>query len=230
MLLQRTFITVFTAISVLTGCSNNIKQATDSVVEYFSLPSDVELSDKADQIPYASILAKLDDFPSSLLILGAIEESTANQPSYLKWISSDKEMLVTQNGRLVKTVNLAQGNLLAISSTQTDPLSIGLHHVSTPKQWDFLISWQPGYHINYQAHSSFEARGEQLKLLPNGQTLSLLYFVETITIPALSSTYHNEYWLSPTSGEVISTKQHIAPKLHTLSLSVAKPFGSQEGL
>lgn len=188
-------------------------------------PEAAEISpETVSQIPYASMYAKMGDNPQALLILGWADSSSYATPRF-KWLSADKEMIVTEGGRIIKTVALKNGNLVRAYSDSPDPLMLGLLSSTTPKKWNFTLDWQPGYHIGYKASSVFNVGKPEMVSLPN-QKRSLIHVTERVEISSLSVSYNNEYWLDPTHGQVVASEQYLFPGSEKVKLSVAKPYVS----
>ncbi|MCE0493798.1 YjbF family lipoprotein [Vibrio salinus] len=206
----------------LSGCSQNTQDLSDTMKSAFIGPIDTNISPtKIYTIPYASMLTRLGDNPEALLILTWVEGKSS--PHTLKWLSASKELIATKSGRVIKTVNLKAGNLISLRSSRPDPLSLNLTKANTPKEWHYQISWQPGYHSNYQAISKFMVKDiEEKEILTKAK--SLLHVVEQVTIPALNSTYQNDYWLNPQNGHVEISKQYLFPGSKKIMLSIAKPY------
>lgn len=216
---------------LLVGCSQNAKDLSETIQSAIWGPDNQSISlEQVEQIPYASLYVKMGENPLALMILTWVEEpQSARQMMALKWLSTNREMLVTQAGRVIKTVNLKSGNLVRIESEDIDPLSLGLHKNSTPHSWKYKITWSPGYHTSYQALSTFIVQGVKNKPLPN-ETLPLLHIIEQVNIPQLKQQYKNHYWLSPQSGEVITSEQYIFPGAEKLTLTVGKRYvGDKRG-
>ncbi|GEM_PF-3528563 len=212
---------------LITGCTQNTQYFTDSLNLALFGPESLSISqNKINELPYASIYVKQGDNPQALMILAWAEKDSSqfqSNPLALKYLSANHEMIVTSAGRITKTVNLLDANLSNIRSQQPDPLAIGLHDSSTPRYWEYEISWQPGYHTQYHAQSRFVVQGEEQKLLPQGAR-NLLHVVENVTILAIDQHYTNHYWLEPSSGEVVASEQTPAPGMARFELIVAKPF------
>lgn len=216
---------------LLSGCAKNAQHLSDSLqLAIFGPEQSVISAEKVASIPYASIYVQQNNNPLALMVLAWAEPAKNNTHTALKWISAGQEMVVTEGGRITKTLNLGGGNLVNIESHSVDPLLLGLHNASTPRYWEFYLSWQPGYHFHYLAQSRFVSEGEQIKQLPNGESRSLLLFNEQITIAALDQQYHNYYWIDPTSGAVVATEQQLAPGLNRYALAVGKSYLNQGGI
>lgn len=221
---------------VLAGCSQKFNDVNDTMkLALFGEPDAVKSHEDIQYLPYASIYAKVNDGPQAFMVLALAEPiisgtlgnhsntASESQPMQLKWLSADKAMLVTEHGRIVKTLNMAQGNLVASTSNTKDPLSMGLHNATTPMHWQRTVDWQPGYHFGYQLDSVFKRQGEQVILI-NEQPVTALYVTESVTVETLALSYDNEFWIDATNGRVLKTKQKIAPTLPYIELTVLKPF------
>ncbi|MBC7005815.1 YjbF family lipoprotein [Photobacterium sp. BZF1] len=224
----------------LIGCSQKFNDVNDTVNLAFFGDKDATLSaEEINQLPYASMYARVDDGPQAFMVLAFAEESatlgltdisvistpnTTNRSStQLKWVSADKGMLITEHGRIVKTINLPSGNLVDSYSKQTDPLALGLHLPTTPKHWQHSIDWQPGYHWGYPVKSEFDfITNEQLDI--NDSIKPSKYYIEHVSIPILSIQYDNHWWIDPNTGAVIKSKQKLAPNLPYIELTLLKPF------
>lgn len=217
----------------LSGCSQRTNALQDTVKLAFLGDKDVVFSPaQVSANPYASIYVKIEDTPQAFVVLAFAEpkislSSVKNAPEALelKWLSADKGMLVTINGRLVKTHNLLSGNLAAVESDTPDPLLLGLHLSSTPKTWTRTLDWQPGYHYGYQVKSEFTLISDD-NILINGAPTQALHFSESVSVAALNIHYQNEFWLDPQNGNVIKSHQKIAPNLPFIDITLLKPFAA----
>lgn len=217
----------------LSGCSQRISALNDTVKLAFWGNEDIVLSpEQVSANPYASIYVKIEDTAQAFVVLAFAEpkislSSVKNAPEALelKWLSADKGMLVTVNGRLVKTHNLLAGNLAAVESDEPDPLLLGLHLSNTPKTWTRMLDWQPGYHYSYKVKSEFKLISDD-NILINGTPTQALHFSESVSVDALNIQYQNEFWLDPQTGSVIKSHQKIAPNLPFIDITLLKPFAA----
>ncbi|QYX63451.1 YjbF family lipoprotein [Shewanella putrefaciens] len=236
MRISKTLTSLFTLSTVLvgmTGCSQKISAFNDTVKFAFIKDGDIQLTnEQVNAIPYASIYVKVEDGSQSFVVLAFADPKISLTPimpeqkvTELKWLSVDNGMLVTVNGRLVKTHNFLTGNLAGLESTEPDPLLLGLHLSSTPKTWTRTIDWQPGYHYGYKANSQFEFIAAE-NIVINGTSTPTLHYSELVTVEALDIQYQNEFWLKPDNGKVIKSHQKIAPNLPFIDITLLKPFAS----
>lgn len=227
------FIAVSAVCLGLSGCSQRISALNDTIKLAFWGNEDVMLTqEQVSANPYASIYVKIEDTTQAFVVLAFAEpkislSSVKNAPEALelKWLSADKGMLVTVNGRLIKTHNLLMGNLSAVESNEPDPLLLGLHLSSTPKTWTRTLDWQPGYHYGYKVKSEFKLISDE-NILINGTPTQALHFSESVYVDALNIQYQNEFWLDPQTGSVIKSHQKIAPNLPFIDITLLKPFAA----
>ena len=90
--------------------------------------------EKVRDLPYASIYARINHGHRLFLVLAFAETNPVTQSLRLKWVSSDGAMLVTENGRIVKTLNLPDYNL------------VEAHYPQRPTEkaaaWQSYYDWQ----------------------------------------------------------------------------------------
>ncbi|PSV18348.1 YjbF family lipoprotein [Photobacterium kishitanii] len=225
---------ISTAALLLSGCSQKITSVNDTVRLAVQGSADIHKSAyTVAALPYASTYVRIDNQTQLFMVLALAESATAEtitntspktSPPQLKWLASDNGMLVTQSGRIIKTVNLSTGNLLATQSQTPDPLALGLHLASTPTTWQRTIDWQPGYHIGYQLDSQFVFEQPEV-LTINGNSVPVLRFRENVTVKQLDRHYSNTFWVDQTTGKVVKSQQYLAPSLPSVEMTILKPFG-----
>ncbi|WP_330961885.1 YjbF family lipoprotein [Photobacterium sp. 53610] len=229
---NRFILTILLSSLVISGCSQKFQSVSDTFRLAVRGETDTHKPQSwIEQLPYATIYARIGNGPQAFMVLALAESSPSFQttPSasalQLKWLAADKGMLVTEQGRLVKTLNLPQGNLLHIEADKPDPVALGLQKPSTPKYWQRRIDWQPGYHFGYQLISTFKDQGPKTISI-NGIIHSTRFFVEMVEAPSLKLSFENEFWIHPDNGQVLMSRQLIAPGLPVLETQILKPFGN----
>ncbi|PQJ91736.1 YjbF family lipoprotein [Photobacterium phosphoreum] len=218
----------------VSGCSQKINSINDTVRVAVQGTADIHKSaNTIAALPYASTYVRIDNQSQLFMVLALAESATGEtittpssktSPPLLKWLASDHGMLVTQSGRIVKTVNLAAGNLSTTTSKTVDPLTLGLHLATTPTTWQRHIDWQPGYHNGYQLDSQFVFDQPEV-LTINGKSVPVLRFSENVTIKQLDRHYSNTFWIEQRTGKVVKSQQYIAPDLPSVEMTILKPFG-----
>ena len=133
--------------------------------------------------------------------------------SQLKWLSADNSMLVTRNGRIIRSIGL-QNDLLHLTNMESDPLRSPLA-ITDSSSWLRLADWGSGEY-GYQIRSVF-------KLELNH---SLNFFGNTVPVIKLTETLHydnnanflrfddewqNVYWLDAKTGRVLKSSQQLSP-------------------
>lgn len=178
------------------------------------------------QSPYASIYAKKAKGSRALLILANASpvRIDANQQDWqLKWLSASREMIETQQGRIMKTTNFIDGNLVHSYSRAVDPLQLGLLNPTTPKTWQRFVDWQPGNYSHIQLNSTFSpAKLEQVEI--NDEPVTAWHVTEQVEVPQLNISYQNQFWLDPTSQAVIASIQRPAPLISEIEIQLLKPY------
>ncbi|NAW63932.1 YjbF family lipoprotein [Photobacterium halotolerans] len=230
---NRRFLVLIALLSLLlSGCSQKFQNVSDTFRLAVRGDDDtVKSSAWIEQLPYASMYARIGDGPQAFMVLALAEpaavltSSKATEPTMqLKWLAADKGMLVTEHGRLVKTLNLPLGNLVQVTAETPDPVALGLQLPTTPTTWTRRIDWQPGYHFGYQLTSRFEDKG-LVTIKINNITQSARYFIETVDVPSLDLQFDNAFWIEPASGQVLKSRQLIAPGLPEVETQLLKAYG-----
>jgi hypothetical protein len=198
------------------------------------LPDTEVSADKIENNPYASIYVRVNKSSQAYVLLAFAESPQTipattflKQNTELKWVSSDSAMLVSRNGRLLKTVNLIDGNLVALNSEQTDPVTLGLHLPTTPMRWQSTIDWQPGYHVSYQQHSTFTFIADETIII-NDTPIVVKKFNEHVVVASINIEYTNQFWVDASNGLVMKSHQKIAPNLSFIDITLLKPYAFKD--
>ena len=213
-------------LTLISGCTGPSQHLGDTLeVAVFGVRDQRATVDYAHSLPYASMYVSMNKEPSVLVVLGWDEVAADGQTTALKWVSGQQEMLVTENGRITKTVNLVVGNMINIIAEQPDPLQLGLLNQANPQLWNYQLRWQDNQQQIHQqpAVSTFTVHGLESKTLPDGER-ALIKVDEQVHLPLSGQSYHNVYWLTPESGDVFASRQQLGPNGVILHLAVAKPY------
>lgn len=201
---------------LLSACSQTQRGIGDTLaIAAFGMP-DVELSDASlRDLPYSSIYARLDDGPQIFVVAAFAEEGQ------VKWLSSDRVLLVTQNGRLTRTVGY-RDNLLETTDRQHDPL---LHpqNLKEGASWTRTLSWTEDRQFHSATvNSVFHLDGSE-PLMIAGTPLNTLRVEEEVTVPSLNRHYRNRFWIDPATGIVRKAEQFIGPDFIPVNITILKP-------
>ncbi|MEZ8013226.1 MULTISPECIES: YjbF family lipoprotein [Vibrio] len=221
----------------LAGCSQQFQDVNSTFDEAFFGSSDVELSKEYIQtLPYSSIYAEVNDQGKIFMVLAYVGENPQTGAEQLKWMSSDKAMIVTENGRIVQTLLLPYENLSGLafqplsafsSANSSSPDSSSVFDLSAnpgAQQWQAVYDWQPNYRFGYKANITRTYTGNETVETPL-VSISTKKFQEKINFPMLEQEITNEYWVD-SKGKVVKTIQYLGPDMTRLELTVLKHYQS----
>ena len=221
----------------LAGCSQQFQDVNSTFDEAFFGSSDVELSKEYIQaLPYSSIYAEVNDQGKIFMVLAYVGENPQTGAEQLKWMSSDKAMIVTENGRIVQTLLLPYENLSGLafqpldafsSANSSSPDSSSAFDVSAnpgAQKWQAVYDWQPNYRFGYKANITRTYAGNQTVETPLA-SIDTKKFQEKIHFPMLEQEITNEYWVD-SNGKVVKTIQYLGPDMTRLELTVLKHYQS----
>ncbi|MGG2140182.1 YjbF family lipoprotein [Symbiopectobacterium sp. RP] len=173
-------------------------------------------AEKVAQTPYASAYLRVGKAPQAFVVLAFAENGQ------FKWIGADRNIVVTQNGRLVKTQGFGE-DIAHVINVTPDPLAVGLLKPSTSLHWQGKMAWSQVQRGDYAVESVFQARGKETVTILD-KPHQLLKFTEQVSIPVLNAEYTNTYWLEPTTGQVVQTWQQMGPDMALIKFTVLKPY------
>lgn len=169
---------------------------------------------QVDALPYASILAWMDDSSQAFMVLGEIGGNGA-----LYYYSQTRQVLATRGPFLVQTVGLP-GDL---SRTR-------LPDDTAPDVRD-LVGKEFVRHVDIQAAGLFdiEVRGrftavgtENVTILD--QTRLLTRIREDVVMRGMKP-FVNDYWIEPATGFCWKSRQHIHDRVDAVNIEITKPAG-----
>ena len=221
----------------LAGCSQQFQDVNSTFDEAFFGSSDVELSKEYIQtLPYSSIYAEVNDQGKIFMVLAYVGENPKTCTEQLKWMSSDKAMIVTENGRIVQTLLLPYENLSGLafqpldeysSANNSSEDSSSAFDVSAnpgAQKWQAVYDWQPNYRFGYKANITRTYAGNETVETPLA-SIDTKKFQEKIQFPMLEQDITNEYWVD-SKGKVVKTIQYLGPDMTRLELTVLKHYQS----
>ncbi|HXQ52380.1 MAG TPA: YjbF family lipoprotein [Stellaceae bacterium] len=165
-----------------------------------------------DRIQYACIAARMGDGPQALLVLGP------NDGIDLNWISAKREVLVTRNGRVVKTYGLEQDVKATVFLTP-DPVGGPSGDFAASKEFVRTLDLEPRHQDGVVVRSTFEPAGvDEIDIL--GARLRTELWQERGAAPEIDWTFVNQYWIDPGSGYVWKSRQVAAPLLPPIEIII----------
>ncbi|WP_423186046.1 YjbF family lipoprotein [Alishewanella sp. d11] len=169
--------------------------------------------------------------PRAVLGLRFIEQQQ------LKWLAGDNAMLVTQGGRVTKTLGL-ENDLLYVSNLISDPLpqaqtaaGLGINSLNNAR-WLRATDWQSGEY-GLVIESRFTVIPNQ-SLTFFDQAITVHKVIETLTVQdkptywRFDGTWQNIFWLDAATGRVLQSHQQLTPAAQPIELifisEVARQF------
>jgi len=147
---------------LLQACSATTKGLGVSLWHSIVGDDAVQLTDdEVAKMRYASQYMRINNGPQLFVVLAY------NENGQQKWVTQDRAMIVTQNGRIVKTSGLGD-NLTQTSNLGNDPLA-KVKQVVDGVSWTRQIAWTEHQQIRYAtALSSITASGAENTWLNSG--------------------------------------------------------------
>nr|CRH06920.1 conserved exported protein of unknown function [Candidatus Magnetococcus massalia] len=166
-------------------------------------------------LPYASMMVTTAGQAQSLLILQERAGDT------LTWVGSDRSLLVTQGGRLTKTVGLAD-DLTATRIKDDSSLR------ATDERSH--LQMETSRFVDYRQHGVFDLH-IQCRLLARGQE-SVTILDQTHRLKRLDEqcravgkkwSFTNSFWMDPQGGFIWKSIQHYIPEHPPLVMQITRP-------
>ena len=211
------------ALTVLGGCQSggvsSYKQFFDVLHASFQngLGNARVTREQAAAIPYASLGYRVGDGPELLLVL-----ATENDAGLL-WTSAEHVVIVTRQGRVVRSVGFAHdlGASAAGLGSDLPALSTALQGPSSYKRYmDFPDIGVYGAALSCRLSSS---RPETIKIL--GSAVQTVKILESCAAPSLKWSFTNTYWIDRDGALVWRSIQYIHPRLPELHVEIFRPPG-----
>ena len=178
--------------------------------------------DDVAKIPYASIAVRQGRGAQAFVVLAKID-ATSQQ-----WISADKHLIETRNGRITKTIGF-EADLTHTDFITPDPIQ---NHLDPAKTYanDRLIDVTDHAGITGDAptdailvRSTFTCQGPQTITIL-GKPIQTNLWTETFTAPDIKWTETNKYWQDQTTRTIWKTQQHITPKSPKIDIELLRRY------
>lgn len=190
---------IITLCLLLQACSATTKGIGQSLWNSMFGKPGVQLTDDDIQnMPYASQYMQLNGGPQLFVVLAFSEQGQQ------KWMTEDRAMLVTQHGRLVKTLQL-QDNLLEVTNLSSDPLAAP-DRIVDGTGWTRTMGWTEHRQVRYAvARSTFRWDGTDTVTLA-GDSTAVRVLDETVSTD--EARWHNRYWVDA-DGQIRQSEQYL---------------------
>lgn len=204
---------------LLQACTQTQKGLGETVKLALLGPDDVQVSnEQIESLPYASMYLRVNNGQQIFVVLGFDENGQQ------KWITRDQSMVVTQHGRVVKTLGLSD-NLLEVNNLQQDPLTAPLS-LTEGASWTRTLSWtEAGKFRSATATSRFTRLKDQVLTL-GGNNVACRVWQEEVELPAEGKSWTNTFWIDTTSGQVRQSQQTLGGDYFPLETTILKPAKS----
>lgn len=173
--------------------------------------------EQAAAVPYASLGYAIDGGNQGLLVLAT------DSGGDLLWTSAAHIVIVTRDGRIIRTVGLGQDLSSVTSRDQSGlpPLSAAVRSpFSTTRLEDFPDLGLYGARLSCQARL---AGRQSIKIL--GQTIATLRVDESCNSRNPDWSFTDSFWVDKDSGFVWKSRQHIHPKGQVVEIEIFRPPG-----
>jgi hypothetical protein len=170
--------------------------------------------DQAAAVPYASLGFRLDGGSQTLLVL-----ATNNNGDQL-WTAKSRIVLLTRNGRLLRSVGLPKnrGSTTDTQSSTPPPAAA----VKAPFRSTRIVDLADIGAYSVRLNCSATARGLQLiRIL--GTAIVTIRVDETCQSESLRWSFTDSYWVDAESGFVWKSLQHPHPGGGTLEIEILRP-------
>lgn len=212
---RRNFLGLVTASAVLGGCANSVAGRTLATAFETSFGDASSFDpDYPDKLPYASMAVSIRNSRKALLVLAKVDQGE------LHWMSADRGVFVTRNGRLVRTVGMPE-NLVGTEFLGADFFEEpGVPSTSSPPR-KRLIDIAPGNRFGMVVEASLSL-GPKEVITINKHQYETVRLMERCVVPQLSWEFQNVYWVDG-KGMVWKSVQRTVPGAPAIEMEVTKP-------
>lgn len=203
----------------VSGCGENpIGRDVLTAIQYATtgLPGPEITRELVNQIPYASIAARIGRGPRSLLVLWEIDGET------LTWLSADNIAILTKRGRIIRTAGLPE-DLNATRFPQPDPLALGHEGISAIRSpYGRLIDLNAPRRFDVEIVSEMRVIGQRtIEIASIGFDTVLVE--ETCRARHFNWKYQNRFWLDPVDAFVWKSEQYTTRETPRFVIEALKP-------
>lgn len=197
----------------LSGCSTTQQAYLQNIKMY--LDSDVNVTVSNEDIIQSKvdlIYVEIGERPRATMALAFIENGR------YKWLSQDKAMFITENGRLVRTLGLTH-NLIYVSNLSNDPLKTSTAS-NDALQWNRFIDTDFG-DFGTQLTSQTSIVDNELLLVQQEEFVTTKYTELVRYQSALSGddVWINTFWFHPASGQLLKSSQKTSSQSEVVEIT-----------
>jgi hypothetical protein len=207
---------IITLCLLLQACSSSTEGVGKSLWHsLFGTPGVQLTADDIQNMPYASQYMQLNNGPQLFVVLAFAENGQQ------KWVTQDQATVVTQHGRIVKTL-LGGDNLLSVNNLNADPL-MKPNQIVDGASWTRTMGWTEHKQVRYAtARSTFHWQGSDTLTLAGDTTVVRVLVEEASTDQA---SWQNRFWVD-SDGQIRQSEQYLGANffpVKTILIKAAKP-------
>lgn len=197
---------------LLQACSATTKGLGNSLWDSLFGTSGVQLTDDDIQnMPYASQYMQLNGGPQLFVALAFSENGQQ------KWVTQDGATIVTQHGRLVKTL-LGGDNLIDVNNLAADPLAKP-GQIIDGATWTRPLGWTEHRQVRYAtARSVFTWQGTDSVSVGSEDTAVRVLDEEVTTD---QTRWRNRYWVD-SEGQIRQAEQYLGANYFPVKTTLIK--------
>jgi len=177
--------------------------------------------DQLRALPYATLGARFGGGSPIVMVLATVDGNE------LRWVSADRVILVTRDGRLTQTVGLPR-DLRATQIIAPDPLAHILTSGTTdsaPKIWRYVdMSHQDAFGVVVESRYSIIGP-ETISIL--GILHATLHVREHVKMPSWRWSANNDFWIDRETAKVRKARQQYCPEVPAIEYEILKPPASE---
>ncbi|EKA6605383.1 YjbF family lipoprotein [Salmonella enterica] len=197
---------------LLQACSATTKGLGNSLWDsLFGTPGVQLTDDDIQNMPYASQYMQLNGGPQLFVVLAFSENGQQ------KWVTQDGATIVTQHGRLVKTL-LGGDNLIDVNNLAADPLTKP-GQIIDGATWTRTLGWTEHRQVRYAtARSVFTWRGTDSVSVGSEETAVRVLDEEVTTD---QTRWRNRYWVD-NEGQIRQAEQYLGANYFPVKTTLIK--------
>ncbi|MEW5560471.1 YjbF family lipoprotein [Enterobacter asburiae] len=203
---------IITLCLLLQACSASTQGLGKSLWDsLFGTPGVQLTAEDIREMPYASQYMQLNNGPQLFVVLAFAENGQQ------KWVTQDRATIVTQHGRIVKTL-LGGDNLLSVNNLDADPLTKP-NQIIDGASWTRTMGWTEHKQTRYAtARSTFHWEGTDTLTLAGDQTVVRVLVEEASTDQAR---WQNRFWVD-SDGQIRQSEQCLGANFFPVKTTLIK--------
>ncbi|GAB5382365.1 MAG: lipoprotein GfcB [Aliiglaciecola sp.] len=190
----------------LFACSSTQQAYIQNVKLYFDGQVGVSLSDQEIvDSPVDLLFIKSGQRPVATMALAFIERGR------YKWLSSDNAMLITENGRIVRSLGF-KNDLLAITNLSSDPLKTSFTGIGQSEVWQRYIDSEPDQ-FGVVARSKFNIESNK-EIEIQGHLFTVDVVSENVMFDSVKhgkDEWQNTFWYHSETKKLLKSNQKVTP-------------------